>query len=86
MASILGYVVVLLLSLVGVNAQFPTEGQNVTIIKNGSVLPYLPPNISSNESAQCPYKNPALSTDERVADLLSRMSIADKTAQLMQGQ
>ena len=31
------------------------------------------------------YKNPNASTDERVADLLSRMTIEDKTSQLVQG-
>jgi beta-glucosidase len=31
------------------------------------------------------YKNPNASVDARVADLLSRMTIADKTAQLIQG-
>lgn len=32
-----------------------------------------------------PYKDPNLSVDERVADLLARMTIEDKMAQLMQG-
>ncbi|KAL1978419.1 hypothetical protein VTN31DRAFT_1278 [Thermomyces dupontii] len=32
-----------------------------------------------------PYKNPNLSTEERVADLLGRMTLEDKVAQLMQG-
>lgn len=31
------------------------------------------------------YKNPKASIDDRVADLLSRMTIEDKTAQLIQG-
>jgi beta-glucosidase len=31
------------------------------------------------------YKNPHASVDDRVKDLLSRMTIADKTAQLIQG-
>ena len=31
------------------------------------------------------YKNPQASVDDRVADLLSRMTIQDKTAQLVQG-
>lgn len=31
------------------------------------------------------YKNPTASVDDRVADLLSRMTIADKAAQLIQG-
>ena len=31
------------------------------------------------------YKDPNASVDDRVADLLSRMTIADKTAQLIQG-
>ncbi|KAL1989507.1 hypothetical protein VTN49DRAFT_6704 [Thermomyces lanuginosus] len=32
-----------------------------------------------------PYKNPNLPTEERVADLLGRMTLEDKVAQLMQG-
>ncbi|QKX60989.1 uncharacterized protein TRUGW13939_08135 [Talaromyces rugulosus] len=32
-----------------------------------------------------PYKNPHLSVDQRVADLVGRMTIEDKTAQLIQG-
>ena len=38
---------------------------------------------STNSSA--PYKNPNTPIDERVSDLLSRMTIQDKMAQLMQG-
>lgn len=40
-------------------------------------------NNSSLTSA--PYKNPSLPVDTRVQDLLSRMTIEEKTAQLMQG-
>jgi beta-glucosidase len=32
-----------------------------------------------------PYKNPHLSVDQRVADLVGRMTIEDKMAQLIQG-
>lgn len=32
-----------------------------------------------------PYKNPHLPVEQRVADLLGRMTIEDKMAQLMQG-
>jgi hypothetical protein len=32
------------------------------------------------------YKDPTKSVEDRVADLLPRMSITDKVAQLMQGQ
>ncbi|KAK5126118.1 hypothetical protein LTR85_011473 [Meristemomyces frigidus] len=43
-------------------------------------------NSSSNSSlANAPYKNSALPVETRVADLLSRMTIEEKTAQLMQG-
>ena len=38
---------------------------------------------STNDNA--PYKNPTLPVDTRVKDLLSRMTIQDKMAQLMQG-
>lgn len=41
---------------------------------------------SSNSSlAHAPYKNPNLPVDTRVQDLLSRMTIQEKTTQLMQG-
>ncbi|KAL1962591.1 hypothetical protein VTN77DRAFT_9384 [Rasamsonia byssochlamydoides] len=42
---------------------------------------------ASNNSASTtpPYKNPHLPVEERVADLLGRMTIEDKMAQLMQG-
>lgn len=33
-----------------------------------------------------PYKNPHLPVEQRVADLLGRMTIEDKMAQLMQGK
>ena len=36
-------------------------------------------------NSTAPYKNPALSVQERVADLLPRMTIQDKTSQLIQG-
>ncbi len=48
-------------------------------------LPSPPP---ANESADChqidlPYQNPALSIDERVADLMSRMTDAEKIGQMV---
>lgn len=48
-------------------------------------LPSPPP---ANESADCrqinlPYQNPALSIDERVADLMSRMTEAEKIGQMV---
>jgi beta-glucosidase len=36
-------------------------------------------------SSSPPYKNPHLPVEQRVADLLGRMTIEDKKAQLMQG-
>lgn len=43
-------------------------------------------NSSSNSSlANAPYKDPSLPVETRVSDLLSRMTIEEKTAQLMQG-
>lgn len=36
-------------------------------------------------SSSPPYKNPHLPVEQRVADLLGRMTIEDKMAQLMQG-
>ncbi|KAJ4368808.1 hypothetical protein N0V83_005890 [Neocucurbitaria cava] len=41
--------------------------------------------IRKQEAANATYKNPAASVDERVSDLLSRMTIEEKTAQLIQG-
>lgn len=39
----------------------------------------------TNSTSGAIYKDPSASVDDRIADLLSRMTIADKTAQLMQG-
>ena len=42
--------------------------------------------LSSADNGTVPiYKDPTASVDDRVADLLSRMTLADKTAQLIQG-
>lgn len=38
-----------------------------------------------NSTTGAIYKNPNASVDARVADLLSRMTVQDKMAQLMQG-
>ena len=40
---------------------------------------------STNSTAGAIYKNSSASIDDRVSDLVSRMTLADKTAQLMQG-
>jgi beta-glucosidase len=40
---------------------------------------------ATNGSSTPIYKDPTASVDDRVADLLSRMTIEDKTAQLIQG-
>jgi len=45
----------------------------------------LSPILASNNGSTPIYKNPSASVDARVADLLSRMTIQDKTAQLIQG-
>lgn len=39
----------------------------------------------NNSTALPPYKNPHLPVEQRVADLLGRMTLEDKMAQLMQG-
>ena len=42
--------------------------------------------VAHNSPSPTPiYKNPGASVDDRVADLLSRMTIQDKTSQLIQG-
>lgn len=41
--------------------------------------------IRRQQAANATYKNPSASTDDRVSDLLSRMTIEEKTAQLIQG-
>lgn len=43
------------------------------------------PTNGTNSTAGAVYKNPSASVDDRIADLLSRMTIEDKTAQLVQG-
>lgn len=40
---------------------------------------------AASDASVPPYKNPHLPVDQRVSDLLSRMTIEDKMAQLMQG-
>lgn len=44
-----------------------------------------PKSGSKNSTANAIYKNPHASVEARVSDLLSRMTIHDKMAQLMQG-
>ncbi|KAI0847355.1 glycoside hydrolase family 3 protein [Daldinia vernicosa] len=39
----------------------------------------------ANNGSTLPYKDPSATVEDRVADLLSRMTIEDKTAQLVQG-
>lgn len=41
--------------------------------------------LRRQEAANAIYKNPSASVDDRVSDLLSRMTIEEKTAQLIQG-
>jgi beta-glucosidase len=41
--------------------------------------------VRRQQAANATYKNPSASVDDRVADLLSRMTIEEKTAQLIQG-
>ncbi|GAA0502673.1 beta-glucosidase [Paractinoplanes deccanensis] len=41
---------------------------------------------SAQAQAQAPYKNPQLPVDRRVADLLSRMTLADKVGQMTQAE
>jgi len=51
-----------------------------------SAIPPTYGNSSSNGSlANAPYKNPNLPVEDRIKDLLSRMTIEEKTSQLMQG-
>ena len=46
---------------------------------------YSSSNSSNGSLANAPYKNPSLPVEMRVQDLLGRMTIEEKTAQLMQG-
>jgi beta-glucosidase len=52
-------------------------------------LLYLPSNaydlVRRQQASNATYKNPSASLDDRVSDLLSRMTIEEKTAQLIQG-
>ncbi|KAF2122413.1 glycoside hydrolase superfamily [Lophiotrema nucula] len=41
--------------------------------------------VRKRDAANATYKNPSASVDDRVADLLSRMTIEEKTTQLIQG-
>lgn len=50
-----------------------------------SLLFTLVPAAVNNGSSPALYKNPDASVDDRVEDLLSRMSLQEKTAQLVQG-
>lgn len=42
--------------------------------------------VVAGANNDAPYKDPSLPVEARVEDLLSRMTIEDKTAQLMQGE
>jgi beta-glucosidase len=59
-----------------------------TALLLGGLL-YLPSNaydlVRRQQASNATYKNPSASLDERVSDLLSRMTIEEKTAQLIQG-
>jgi beta-glucosidase len=49
-----------------------------TVVVSGQIY-------GNGSNANAPYKDPNVSVDDRIADLLSRMTIKDKAAQLMQG-
>jgi beta-glucosidase len=59
-----------------------------TALLLGGLL-YLPSNaydlVRRQQASNATYKNPSASLDDRVSDLLSRMTIEEKTAQLIQG-
>lgn len=42
-------------------------------------------NYTNSSLAGATYKNPSASVDDRVADLVSRMTLEEKIGQLMQG-
>lgn len=42
--------------------------------------------VVAGANIDAPYKDPSLPVEARVEDLISRMTIEDKTAQLMQGE
>lgn len=65
---------------------YKVNGDKVTVglpsgVKRGPVAIRF--NLRKDENCRLPYKNPELSVDERVADLLSRMTLEEKTGQLL---
>lgn len=54
-------------------------------VAGASAQPSRQTSTQDESLANAPYKNPSLSVDERVQDLVSRMTIEEKAAQLMQG-
>jgi beta-glucosidase len=58
-------------------------GVGATLFAIGlGLITFGPPNISHSQQAPPAYKNPRLPVDQRVADLLSRMTLEEKVAQL----
>jgi beta-glucosidase len=55
----------------------------VTIAVASIATPFFPANPARSQNSQPDYKNPALPVDQRVADLLKRMTIEEKIAQLV---
>jgi beta-glucosidase len=43
----------------------------------------MPPLMTADDNAPFPFRNPDLSLDERVRDLLSRLTLPEKTAQML---
>lgn len=57
----------------------------VACLLAGTALAHSGPGSHNASNATLPYKNPSLPVTARVQDLLSRMTIEEKAAQLMQG-
>jgi beta-glucosidase len=57
----------------------------VTAASSAYVQPKIPTEGRGDSLENAPYKNPNLPVEARLQDLVSRMTIEEKTAQLMQG-